>query len=95
MKLPNAWGLFDTYGNVDEWCWDWYTQQSPPKGTDPQGPKTGTARTLRGGSFLSTQTMFLSSDNRPRGLEPTEHRPNVGIRVVFTAAPPNPPADKR
>ncbi len=31
--LPNAWGLYDIHGNVNEWCLDWWHLDS--YGTDP------------------------------------------------------------
>jgi formylglycine-generating enzyme required for sulfatase activity len=50
---PNAWGLHDMHGNLDEWCADWFDQHyyeiSPRQ--DPTGPAEGTMKVLRGGSF--------------------------------------------
>ena len=51
-KAPNAWGLYDTLGNVWEWCEDWFGPYEPGSSTDPRGPSEGSGRVIRGGSWF-------------------------------------------
>lgn len=65
-KKPNAWGLYDMYGNVLEWCQDWYDDYPKGKVIDPKGPVSGQHKVLRGGAWLGSpatlQCTFRSED---------------------------------
>lgn len=53
LKTANPWGLYDMLGNVAQWVSDYYgpTYYMVSEAQDPTGPKQGTQRVLRGGSW--------------------------------------------
>jgi len=74
---PNAWGLYDMHGNVEEWCCNLY---------DPHGFSNGRIwRATRGGSH-NTPVHFLRSANRSAAL-PEDRSVMTGFRIVETDAP--------
>lgn len=79
---PNAWGLYDMYGNVHEWCQDWFDREyySRSPSHAPQGPAEGLARSLRGGDWGSEEWYCRSAS---RSLSSPDRRSNrVGFRLV-------------
>lgn len=77
---PNAWGIYDMHGNVEEWCQDWYGPYEAHPQTDPSGRESGLYRVTRGGSH-STLLCYLRSANR-MGAVPEDKHWYIGFRVV-------------
>nr|WP_228508152.1 formylglycine-generating enzyme family protein [Herbiconiux sp. VKM Ac-1786] len=82
---PNAYGLWQTVGNVWEWCSDWYDAEfySKSPGLSPVGPPSGTQRVLRGGSFLCHDSYCNRYRNSARSSNtPNSSMSNSGFRTV-------------
>jgi formylglycine-generating enzyme required for sulfatase activity len=81
-KLPNALGLYDTLGNVQEWCQDWYGgTYSSGSVTNPTGPATGSYRLLRGGNW-NYKSKNCRASERNNASTPDFIISDIGFRVA-------------
>lgn len=81
---PNPLGLYDMYGNVGEWVWDYYGAYPTEEQTDPTGPDTGTLRVYRGGGWNDFAKNMRSAYRAT--LEQSKGSFNLGIRLVRNAS---------
>ena len=70
---PNAFGIYDLEGNVNEWCSDWHNEKMQ-------------FRVFRGGHWLASVPIYLLSSARMQNSG-NVHGPIFGFRVVLEVAP--------
>ncbi len=80
QKEANAWGLFDMYGNVAEYCQDWYGDYPAGPVIDPTGAVSGDAKVHRGGARSSWVGTCRSAHRY--AWNPSTILPDVGFRLV-------------
>jgi sulfatase modifying factor 1 len=83
---PNDFGLYSVTGNTWEWCADWFDPafHITASRDNPQGPPTGSARVMKGGSFLCHRSYC----NRYRVAARSSNTPdsaasNIGFRCAL------------
>ena len=90
---PNAWGLYDTSGNLWEWCLDWAENNinshggklniDPTNSAKDLSGTTGTQRILRGGSWFNVAGACRPAMRSPSN--PTTRSQYAGFRVLCYA----------
>lgn len=73
---PNEIGIYDMSGNVWEWCWDNYAENSYKKDLSTTGP----LKVLRGGSWGLNK--YMSRVTNRHSINPNSKNKFTGFRIV-------------
>jgi formylglycine-generating enzyme required for sulfatase activity len=84
-KKPNAWGLYDMHGNVQEWCQDSYALYQAGEQTDPSGAAAPGNRVTRGGAWDYDAGRVRSAARN--SYAPAMKYSDLGVRVVLVPGP--------
>lgn len=80
---PNSFGLYNTHGNVAEWCFDYYGDYDLENTENPAGAANGSLRVNRGGSYNDfgkhLRSAYRSATN------PIDADQNLGFRICRNA----------
>lgn len=85
LLKANEWGIYDMFGNVYEWCWDFFDENyytySPE--TDPRGPEpVSNHRVIRGGCFENEPSKGHPAKRYSFPSTGDNYNYNLGFRVV-------------
>ncbi len=81
QKLPNAIGAYDMFGNVSEWCRDWFGNYPGTPVTDYVGPDKGDFRVARGG--CSFDIAYGCRPSYRTGAEDIVRSAGIGMRLAL------------
>lgn len=81
QKQPNAWGLYDMLGNVDEWCHDGQRRYEAGVAVDPFGPTTKDARRVLRGGYWDDDARYVRSAYRLASV-PGARYGGIGFRCA-------------